>query len=200
MHLASNLFGYTGLMAAPPDPSLGWAIGLLFRTWQAGAADALSGLPHGARGFQILATVAGAEPPTQAALAAHLGIDRTVLTYVLDDLVVAGLLERKIDASDRRVRRLVATAAGRRQLKAAEKKVFEAEGKLFFGLTPDEQTNLRTLLERAAAQIHQRDPGHDACSVVAEVLTESSGPPAGGSSGSGKRRQPAPRLPTAHRG
>ena len=132
--------------------------------------DALSGLPHGARGFQILVTVTESEPPTQAALAAHLGIDRTVLTYVLDDLVDAGLLERKIDASDRRVRRLVATAAGAQLLKASEKKVAEAEGKLFAGLTADEQATLRTLLDRAAAQIHQRDPGHDACSAVADIL------------------------------
>ena len=174
-------------MPALPDPSLGWAIGLLFRTWQAGASDALSGLPQGARGFQILVTVTEAEPPTQAALAAHLGIDRTVLTYVLDDLVDAGLLERKIDASDRRVRRLVATTAGRRLLKASEKKVAEAEGKLFAGLTADEQTNLRTLLERAAAQIHHRDPGHDACSVVAEILGEPPGQAPDGSS-VGRRR------------
>ena len=159
-------------MAAPPDPSLGWAIGLLFRTWQAGAADALSGLPHGARGFQILVTVTEAEPPTQAALAAHLGIDRTVLTYVLDDLVGAGLLERKMDSSDRRVRRLVATTAGRKQLKNLEKKVAEAEAKLLAGLTPEEQATLRGLLDRAAAQIHLRDPGHDACSAVADILTE----------------------------
>jgi len=159
-------------MAAPSDPSLGWAIGLLFRTWQAGASDALSGLPHGARGFQILATVAGSEPPTQAALAAHLGIDRTVLTYVLDDLVDAGLLERKIDGADRRVRRLVTTAAGRKLLRSSERKVAEAEGKLFAGLTAGEQATLRTLLDRAAAQIHQRDPGHDACSAVADILSE----------------------------
>ncbi|MET0866066.1 MAG: MarR family winged helix-turn-helix transcriptional regulator [Nakamurella sp.] len=162
-------------MAAPPDPSLGWSIGLLFRTWQDGVSTALSGLPHGARGFQILVTVTESEPPTQAALAAHLGIDRTVLTYVLDDLVEAGLLERKIDASDRRVRRLVATTAGRRLLKTSEKKVAAAELELLEGLTADEQVALRVLLERAAGQIHHREPGHDACSVVADILGE---PPA----------------------
>ena len=161
-------------MAAPPDPSLGWSIGLLFRNWQEGVSSALSGLPHGARGFQILDTVAGSEPPTQAALAAHLGIDRTVLTYVLDDLVDAGLLERKIDAADRRVRRLVITATGRKLLRSSERKVAAAEGTLLAGLTADEQASFRKLLELVAGQIHQRDPGHDACSVVANILDDAS--------------------------
>jgi DNA-binding MarR family transcriptional regulator len=165
---------------AAPDPSFGWSIGLLFRNWQQGASAALSGLPHGARGFQILATVAGAEPPTQAALAAHLGIDRTVLTYVLDDLVDAGLLERKIDGADRRVRRLVITAAGRKLLRRLQAKVAEAETILLSGLSSDDQMLFRSLLERVAGQLHQRDPGHDACSVVADILDDAPATPASG--------------------
>jgi DNA-binding MarR family transcriptional regulator len=153
------------------DPSLGWSIGVLFRSWQEGAAKALAGLPHGARGFQILATVAYDEPPTQASLAAHLGIDRTVLTYVLDDLVEAGVLERTVDPADRRVRRLAATASGRELLAELEQRVAGAERELLAGLSNSEQQLLRSALYRAASQIHGAAPGHDACSVVAEVLS-----------------------------
>jgi DNA-binding MarR family transcriptional regulator len=153
------------------DPTLGWSIGVLFRSWQDGATRALAGLPHGARGFQILATVAHDEPPTQASLAAHLGIDRTVLTYVLDDLVEHGVLERTVDPTDRRVRRLAATASGRELLAELEQRVADAERDLLAGLSPGEQQQLRTSLYRAASRIHGAEPGHDACSAVADVLT-----------------------------
>src|ERR1700712_4131612 len=95
--------------------SLGWSIGVLFRAWHDAATAALADFPHGARGHQILEFVAEGTLPTQAALAAHLGIDRTVLTYVLDDLVAEGVIERQADVADRRVRRLAATVSGRRR-------------------------------------------------------------------------------------
>lgn len=161
-------------MSAVPDTPLGWSIGVLFRAWQDGVTKALGDLPHGARGFQILLTVTHDEPPTQAALAAHLGIDRTVLTYVLDDLVEAGLLERQVDPADRRVRRLAATATGRTLIADLETRVGAAERQILTGLTDAEQRALRSGLERAAAAIHRGDPGHDACSVAADLLTESS--------------------------
>lgn len=158
-------------MPSTSDPSFGWSIGVLFRSWQEGASQALAGVPHGARGYQILATVAHDEPPTQASLAAHLGIDRTVLTYVLDDLVDAGVVERTIDPADRRVRRLAVTPTGRKLLKQLEQRVADAERHLLDGLSDAEQEQLRTTLGRAAAQIHQAEPGHDACSVVADALS-----------------------------
>jgi DNA-binding transcriptional MocR family regulator len=49
---------------------------------------------------------------SQLALAQHLGIDRTVMTYLLDDLEAAGLIERRPDPADRRARRVVATQLG----------------------------------------------------------------------------------------
>jgi DNA-binding MarR family transcriptional regulator len=157
-------------MPTAPDPSLGWSIGVLFRKWQEGVSGALDGLPHGARGFQILITVTDDEPPTQAALAAHLGIDRTVLTYVLDDLVDAGVLERQVDPADRRVRRLAPTVAGRTLAAQLSERVAAAETELLAGLTAEEQQALRASLQRAAGSIHGRDPGHDACSVAAEIF------------------------------
>ncbi len=119
-------------------------------------------------------TVTHDGPPTQAALAAHLGIDRTVLTYVLDDLVAAGLLERQVDATDRRVRRLVPTRTGRARLARLERRVAAAEDDLLAGLSADERRALRTSLHHAASRIHGSEPGHDACSAVAELLDEPS--------------------------
>lgn len=152
------------------EAGLGWPLGVLFRAWRESVAVVLDEVPHGARGFQILATVAHDGPPTQAALAGHLGIDRTVLTYVLDDLVEAGLLERTTDAADRRVRRLVVTPAGAARLADLEARVGAAERSLLTGLTDEERESLQGSLDRAAAQIHSNDPAHDECSIVANIL------------------------------
>src|SRR5204862_8339718 len=42
---------------------------------------------------------------TQLALAQHLGVDRTVMTYLIDDLEAAKLIERRPDPTDRRADR-----------------------------------------------------------------------------------------------
>ena len=76
------------------DSELGWALGVVFRAWQRETEEAVGDLPHGPRGFQILSTLATGDPPTQASIAMHLGIDRTVLTYVLDDLAASQNLSR----------------------------------------------------------------------------------------------------------
>src|SRR5690606_41487577 len=60
----------------------------LFRSrgYQTLLEDAVEGMPSGVRGFQVLSTVVHRDPPNQQALGTHLVIDRTVLTYLLDDL------------------------------------------------------------------------------------------------------------------
>ncbi len=150
--------------------TLGWSLGVVFRAWHDGVTAALADFPHGARGHQILEFVAEDTLPTQAALAAHLGIDRTVLTYVIDDLVAEGVIERRADAADRRVRRLAATSVGRRTLAALDKKVEAAETALLEGIPEHDREILRTVLERAGASIHRGEPGHDACRVVADLI------------------------------
>jgi DNA-binding MarR family transcriptional regulator len=157
-------------MATAQRTTLGWSIGVLFRAWHDGMADALADIPHGARGHQILEFVAEGTLPTQAALAAHLGIDRTVLTYVLDDLVAAGVIERQTDAADRRVRRLAATDTGRAALVALDERVAAAEHALLRDLTVEQQSTLRAALDAASVAIHRGEPGHDACRVVIESL------------------------------
>lgn len=51
-------------------------------------------MPEGIRGFQVLSTVVHRNPRNQVALSTHLGIDRTILTYLLGSLVEAELVER----------------------------------------------------------------------------------------------------------
>src|ERR1700754_1167367 len=72
------------------------------RSYLRAAEEALGGVPGAPRGYQVLSTAGRGEPRSQLALAQHLGVDRTVMTYLLDDLEGAGLVERRPDPSDRR--------------------------------------------------------------------------------------------------
>src|SRR4051794_26943600 len=91
---------------------LGWALGVVLRNYAKGAQTVIADVPGGPRGFQVLPSAVAGIVCTQLALANKLGIDRTVMTYLLDDLEKAGLIERQPDPADRRARRIVATDAG----------------------------------------------------------------------------------------
>ena len=112
---------------------------MVLRRWHERVEEALRDLPHGSRGYHILAVVVHDEVPTQGALATRLAIDRSVLTYLIDDLESAGLLERQLDPRDRRARRIVATGRGREMLADAERRVSLAEEHVLAGLPEDQR-------------------------------------------------------------
>jgi len=62
-------------------------------------------VPGGLRGYQVLVAVADGCPGTQLELGQQLGIDRSVMTNVLDVIEAAKLVERRPDPADRRARR-----------------------------------------------------------------------------------------------
>lgn len=162
--------GTAGTAAGQDAPSpLGWSLAALLREWSARVAAACADVPHGGRGYEVLAAVTHDAPPTQAALASRLGIDRTVMTYLLDELAGCGLVERRPDPSDRRARRIVVTDHGRAVLADLDARVRGAEDELLAGLDPAERTALRRLLEQAATGAA---PGDDRCAVVARVVPE----------------------------
>jgi DNA-binding MarR family transcriptional regulator len=108
-------------------------------------------VPGGPRGYQVLAAAAREEPGSQLALAQHLGVDRTVMTYLLDSLAEAGLIERHPDPADRRARRIVATARGRNLLDGLGERLRTAEDQLLAGLDDDaDRQAFRSLLQRVA--------------------------------------------------
>ncbi|GGO30093.1 hypothetical protein GCM10010116_60270 [Microbispora rosea subsp. aerata] len=144
---------------------LGWSLTVLLREWSARVEDVSRELPHGARGYQVLSAVVHDAPPTQAALAARLGIDRTVMTYLLDKFEGCGLVERRQDPADRRARRIVPTDHGRRVLADLDARVARAEDELLSGLAPEDRRVLVALLEHAAGGAEA--PGEDRCATVA---------------------------------
>ncbi len=69
--------------------------------------------------FSLLMALNRPEPPVMAPVAALLAMDRTTLTANLKPLERRGLVETRVDAADRRGRRLALTAEGRALLAAA---------------------------------------------------------------------------------
>jgi DNA-binding MarR family transcriptional regulator len=69
--------------------------------------------------FSLLMSLNRAEPPTIGRVAEVLAMDRTTLTANLKPLERRNLVEIRIDAADRRSRRLALTSAGRALLAAA---------------------------------------------------------------------------------
>jgi DNA-binding MarR family transcriptional regulator len=146
---------------------LGLALSVVLRSYLAAAADVFDDLPGGARGYQVLASAAHHALPTQGAIASQLGIDRSVLTYLLDDLEKQKLIQRQPDPADRRARRIVLTKTGESVLARHGKRLSVAEQHALRGLDDREQEMLRNLLWRASA------PGtgtQSACDVVQEVV------------------------------
>ncbi|GAA3689535.1 hypothetical protein GCM10022224_063730 [Nonomuraea antimicrobica] len=152
--------------------NLGWTLGVLLRAYHSSVITVIGDLPHGPRGYQTLAAVVGGDHPTQLALAAHLGIDRTVMTYLLDDLVKAGLVERRLNPADRRQRRIVATAEGVRVFKDLARRVRDAEDELLGALDATERDTFRGLLWRVACDVRHLEPVRDPCDVAEEMLSD----------------------------
>lgn len=157
--------------ATSAQEDFGWTLGVLVRNYQNASNAVMGEFPHGARGYQVLVAVVGGELPNQLALAQHLGIDRTVMTYLVDDFVKAGLAERQLNPADRRARLVVATDAGHAALADLQRRVAEAENMVLAALDPAEREVFRTLLRRVACDAPDAD-GHDlgACEAVEQML------------------------------
>ncbi|MEU4389444.1 MarR family transcriptional regulator [Kribbella sp. NPDC023855] len=152
------------------EADLGWALGVVFRRYAKTAAEALGGVPGGPRGYQVLATSVSEGPKRQLDLAGQLGVDRTVMTYLLDDLEKAGLVQRQADPSDRRARLIVPTEQGRETLCDLERRLSASEDAVMGSLDDGERMIFRMLLQRIAVQADQADPLHNACHLADEAL------------------------------
>lgn len=157
---------YPGEVPRIEDDDLGLALSVVLRAYLTAAGQAFADVPGGSRGYQVLSSAAHHALPTQGAIATQLGIDRSVLTYLLDDLEAAKLIERRPDPADRRARRIVLTRHGETVLNRMAKCLVAAEEHALRGLDEGERTTLRDLLWRASTSCVENE---SACQVVAEV-------------------------------
>ncbi|MGI5152760.1 MarR family winged helix-turn-helix transcriptional regulator [Plantactinospora sp. CA-294935] len=146
----------------------GWALGVIMRRYLRAAEEIVNDVPGGPRGYQVVASASQNLATNQGAMAAQLGIDRTVLTYLIDDLEAAGLVSRQPDPADRRSRRVVATEAGKALWQDRQAALANAEAEILRVLGRDESA-FKELLQRVAIHADRLDPMHNACQVVEEL-------------------------------
>lgn len=139
---------------------LGMALTTVGRAYWGRLAAALTDLPHGPRGYQVLLTVVSGEQQSQLALAACVGVDRSVMVYLVDDLVAAGLVERRPNPTDRRQRQIVPTEHGLAVVEDLRRKVRAVEDDLLRALAPAEREVFREMITRVSAGLdHGASPG-----------------------------------------
>jgi MarR family transcriptional regulator, organic hydroperoxide resistance regulator len=97
-------------------------------------------------GYSVLLALRDRPARSQAALAAHIGADKTRLIATLDDLQERGLIERYPDPADRRVHLLAVTLEGRRAAAETQAQIQRQEDEFLAQLPPaDRAVFLRSL-------------------------------------------------------
>jgi DNA-binding MarR family transcriptional regulator len=148
---------------------LGWGLGMIFRGYVSAAHEAVADLPGGPRGYQVLSAAAQGTVGSQLALAQHLGVDRTVMTYLLDDLEAAGLIERRPDPADRRARQILATRQGNELLTSLNDRLRAAEAHLLAPLGAETRDTFRAQVRLLATQLDTVDPAASPCELADEL-------------------------------
>jgi DNA-binding MarR family transcriptional regulator len=155
---------------------LGWGLGVVLRAYAKAAHSAVADLPGGPRGYQILSAAAQRAVGSQLALAQHLGVDRTVMTYLIDGLEAAKLIERRPDPADRRARRIVATQLGTELLATLNDRLRAAEAHLLAPLDPETRETFRAQVRLLATRADALDPLDSPRDLTQEVDAERPSP------------------------
>lgn len=101
-----------------------------------------------ARSFSALSLVVQYPNITQSALSKQMGIERSGLVAIVDELESMGYIVRKQIPADRRAQALKAVSKGKSAYKKAVKKVQKHEQQLFAHMTASEQKTLMKLLKK----------------------------------------------------
>jgi DNA-binding MarR family transcriptional regulator len=112
--------------------------------------EALSPIGLTSGQFSLLTSLNRPDPPSMSSIAALLVMDRTTLTANLKPLAQRGWVEIAVDPADRRVRRLILTAAGRKVLQSALPIWQEVHGEIDGAMTVSDGRSLRRGLRALA--------------------------------------------------
>jgi DNA-binding MarR family transcriptional regulator len=136
----------------PEDKVTEFAGQLFFRLWRAShvrAADVLGSVGLTPALFALLNVISAREGAIQQELGTTMGIDRSTMVSLIDQLEGAGLAKRRPSATDRRAREIAITPKGRRLLERARGLISETEDEVLAGLSTKERSELLSLLRRA---------------------------------------------------
>ncbi len=133
------------------DDLLGYSLKRAYMILQADFRAALGEGGMAPRVFSALALVCAHADITQSELARMLGIERSGLVAIVDDLQAEGLIRRVPVPRDRRVQALVPTEAGRAAAAEIHAAVKASEDRLMAGFSAAERQTLAGLLQRIRA-------------------------------------------------
>src|ERR687888_1242130 len=145
---AKDIVREDGDMATQPsaDPPIAEFAGqLFFRLWRAThtrTAEVLGSVGLTPALFALLNVIGAREGAIQQELGSALGIDRSTMVSLIDQLEAAQLARRRPSATDRRAREIAITPKGRRLLQRARALISQAEDEVLAGLTPEERHEL----------------------------------------------------------
>jgi DNA-binding MarR family transcriptional regulator len=135
------------------DPPVTEFVGqLLFRLWRSThtrTAEVLGSVGLTPALFALLNVIGARKGAIQQELGSALGIDRSTMVSLIDQLESAGLAKRRPSATDRRAREIAITLKGRRLLQRARGLISQVEDDVLAGLTAEERDELLALLRRA---------------------------------------------------
>ena len=94
----------------------------------------------------VLRAINGPEPLSQGEVARRMGIDRTTMVALIDELEQKGFVQRRQDPADRRKNVVALTGSGRDTLGRANKAGAEAERRFLSPLAPGEQETFKKAL------------------------------------------------------
>jgi DNA-binding MarR family transcriptional regulator len=137
---------------SPDAPVTEFAGQLFFRIWRSThtrTAEALASIGLTPALFALLNVIGARVGAIQQELGSTLGIDRSTMVSLIDQLENAGLAARRPSATDRRAREIAITPKGRRLLQRARGLISQVEDEVLAGLTAEERDELLTLLRRA---------------------------------------------------
>jgi DNA-binding MarR family transcriptional regulator len=133
-----------------PPPVLAERLGFLLKHVQLALGStiesALAPLGINGREFAVLAVLDSEGPRSQQRLSERMGVDRTTMVSLVDDLERKGLVERRRDAEDRRAYSIYVTPKGKRARARAREAVEAAEADLLAPLSADDRRRLKDLL------------------------------------------------------
>ncbi|WP_067465428.1 MarR family winged helix-turn-helix transcriptional regulator [Actinomadura macra] len=142
------------------------ALGLLLATAHDAARSALNAelRPLGieTRHFGILATLDRQGPTSQRRLGALLGLDKSAVVRIMDELERLGLAVRNRASHDRRAYAIQLTAEGQRLARASAEAATVVSARLFGRLGADDRDRLVSLLTDIVVRAREGSTGDDA--------------------------------------
>ncbi|HUA31573.1 MAG TPA: MarR family transcriptional regulator [Streptosporangiaceae bacterium] len=139
---------------AAPLPALADRFAYLLKHAQLRLAEltraALAPFGISGRELAVLVAIDDRPPASQQEVARRMGVDRTTMVALIDDLEDKSLVQRQQDPDDRRKNVVVLTDAGHATLREATVAAIEAERRLLGSLSDEESAMLRKALQAIA--------------------------------------------------